>query len=346
MTLKKSAWGTAKTGETVWRYTLSNKNGMSVELCNIGASILRLLVPAKDGRTVDVALGYDSLEEYEHNGANFGCVVGRYGNRIKGGQFSFYGKTCQLEQNEGNNHLHGASGGYAFRYWDCVNEAEDHVSFRLLSPDGDGGYPGNLTALVTYTLSGGNALTLSYRASTDTAAFCNLTNHNYFNLSGAGNGTVLDHEVMIHADAVTEIDKESIPTGRLLPVKDTALDFHTPKAIGRDIESDWEQMTWPGGYDHNYILKKDGAPAASVYAPETGIVMEVETNCPGMQFYTGNGLGGSGYKDGKAYEKRGGFCMETQFYPDSINRPEFPSCEVTKDAPQKLYTTYRFFTRG
>ncbi len=346
MSLKKTIWGTTKNGETVYRFQLSNENGMTLEVCNIGCSILSIIVPDRDGAPTNVALGFPTLAEYETNRASFGCVVGRYGNRIRGGRFSFGGKEYQLEQNEGNNHLHGASGGYAFRYFSCAGEGEDHVTFRLESPDGDGGYPGNLTVLVEYRLLRDNSFTISYRASTDTASFCNLTNHNYFNLAGEGNGNVLDHEMRIAADAFTEIDAEFIPTGKLVPVRGTALDFNTSKPIGRDIGSDWDQMVMAGGYDHNYVLRADASPKAAACCPRTGIQMEMETDSPGVQFYTANGLDGSiTGSSGKPYEKHGGFCLETQFFPDSINQPSFPSCLVTKEAPQSFSTTYRFSVR-
>lgn len=346
MSLQKTLWGTTESGQEVYRYLLSNKNGMQVELTNIGCSILSIMVPDRDGKLIDVALGFDTIGEYENNSANFGCVVGRYGNRIRGGQFSFGGRTWQLEQNEGNNHLHGASGGYAFRYWPVSEEGDDHLTFRLESPDGDGGYPGDLTALVTYSLSEDNGLTLSYRVTTSSETVCNLTNHNYFNLSGAGNGDVLDHELMIQADSITEIDKEFIPTGVLLPVKDTALDFNTPKAIGRDIHSSMEQMVLAGGYDHNFVFRKTEGPNASAYAPKTGILMEVFTNSPGVQLYTANFMDGTTVgKNGVKYPKHGGFCLETQLFPDSVNQPSFPSCVVTKDSPQDFHTTYRFSIR-
>lgn len=345
MNLIKILWGTARTGEPVYRYHLSNSHGMSVDLCNIGCSILRLLVPDKYGTPTDVSLGYQTLTEYEHNSSNFGCIVGRYGNRIRKGQFSFHGKSYQLETNDRGNHLHGASDGFAYRFWTCTDEADDHVTFRLESPDGDGGYPGSLTAEVTYRLSEDNALTLSYHAETKTAAFCNLTNHNYFNLSGAGNDTVLDHEVMISSDSYTETEPDSIPTGRILPVDGTPLDFRKPKPIGQDIHASWDPLIWAGGYDHNFVLTPGIQPAASVYAPKTGIFMEVLTTSPGMQFYTGNGLNDPNRKDGKSYMRFGGFCMETQFYPDSINHPEFPSCELTAGHPQESQTTYRFSCR-
>ena len=343
MSLKKTNWGTTKTGNDVYRFCLSNKNGMSLEVCNIGCSILSITVPDQNGRPVDVALGFSTLPEYETNRASFGCVVGRYGNRIRRGHFSFMGKEYQLELNEGKNHLHGASGGYAFRYFDCADESADHVTFRLESPDGDGGYPGGLTALVTYSLSEDNAFTISYRITTDSVSFCNLTNHNYFNLSGEGEGDVLDHEIMIAADAFTEIDREFIPTGALPPVAGTALDFTSYKPIGRDIGSDWDQIVMAGGYDHNFVLKKDAAPKVSVRSPKTGIQMDMDTNCPGVQFYTANGLDGSiTGKSGRPYGKHGGFCLETQFFPDSVNQPSFPSCTVSKDSPMELFTTYRF----
>lgn len=342
MKIEKKVWGTAKTGETVYRYTLFNENGMSAELCNIGCSILSLTLPDKDKAPTDVALGYETLGDYERNPASFGCVIGRYGNRICGGRFAFAGRTWQLEQNEGNNHLHGASGAYGRRFWPVTEESEDALTFCLKSPDGDGGYPGDLTACVTYRLSEDNGLSISYHITTETEAFCNLTNHCYFNLSGHADGSVLEHEVFIAADAITEVNAESIPTGVLLPIGGTAFDFNRPKPIGRDIDAGHPQLAFGGGYDHNYVLKT--APvSASAYSPKSGILMEVFTNSPGLQFYTANGLEEhEAGKGGAKYGRRSAFCMETQFFPDSINHPSFPSCLVTKDAPQDFCTTYRF----
>lgn len=346
MKLEKKLWGTTKTGESVYRYTLSNEKGMSAEICNIGCSILSLTVPDKEGKPTDVALGYETLGDYEKNPASFGCVVGRYGNRIKGGRFQFAGKTWQLEQNEGKNHLHGASGAYGRRFWPVSEESEDALTFCLKSPDGDGGYPGDLTSRVTYRISEDNELSISYHITTETEAFCNLTNHCYFNLSGHDAGTALDHEVFIGADAITEVDAESIPTGVLLPIGGTDFDFNTPKAIGKDIGGSHPQLAFGGGYDHNYVLKKTDGVCASAYSPKSGIFMEVFTNSPGLQFYTANSLEErEAGKHGVHYGHRSAFCMETQFFPDSINQPAFPSCAVTRDAPLKLRTTYRFSTK-
>lgn len=345
MKTQKILWGTTKKGEDIYRYRISNESGMSVELCNLGASILSIVVPDRDGHPVDVALGYDSLHNYETNADNFGCIVGRYGNRIAGGRFTFRGISYQLEQNERGNHLHGASDGYGHRIWECISEEENRITFRMESPDGDGGYPGDLTALVTYHLSDHNTLTISYHNTTETEAFCNLTNHTYFNLSGAGNGNVLDHTMRICADSITDVDEASIPTGAFLSVKGTAFDFNCPKTIGEDLTSDSRYLRWTSGYDHNYVLRENEPVSVSVSSPRTGIVMEISTNSPGMQFYAGNFLGGTPGKDGASYEKHGGFCLETQFFPDSVNHSNFPSCVLTKDAPQDFYTNYRFLVK-
>ncbi|MCI8274747.1 MAG: galactose mutarotase [Lachnospiraceae bacterium] len=343
MKLEKKAWGTAKTGETVYRYTLSNRNGMSVSVCNVGCSILSIIVPDRNGAFTDVALAYETCGDYNRNPASFGCVVGRYGNRIKGGCFRFAGKTWQLEQNEGKNHLHGASGAYGRRFWPVAEESEEALTFCLKSPDGDGGYPGDLTSRVTYRISEDNELSISYHITTETEAFCNLTNHCYFNLSGHDAGTILDHEVFIGADAITEVNEESIPTGVLLPIGGTDFDFNTPKAIGRDIGGSHPQLAFGGGYDHNYVLNKTDGVNASAYSPKSGIFMEVSTNSPGLQFYTANSLEEhEAGKGGAHYGNRSGFCMETQFFPDSVNQPAFPSCVVTKEAPLDLHTAYRF----
>ena len=346
MKLKKTVWGTTKNGETVYRYGLSNEKGMAVELCNLGCSILSITVPDKNGTPTDVALAYETCGDYERNPVSFGCVVGRYGNRIKGGRFQFAGRTWQLEQNEGKNHLHGASGAYGRRFWPVSEESEDALTFCLESPDGDGGYPGSLTARITYRLSEDNELSISYHVTTETQAFCNLTNHCYFNLSGHAAGDVLDHQVFIGADAITEVDAESIPTGVLLPIGGTDFDFNKPKAIGQDIGGSHPQLAFGGGYDHNYVLKETGGPCASAYSPKSGIFMEVFTNSPGLQFYTSNSLEEhEAGKNGAQYGNRSGFCMETQFFPDSINHPEFPSCTLTREAPLNLRTVYRFSTK-
>lgn len=343
MKITTKEFGITKTGEAVTRFSLSNKNNMQVDICNIGCSIISVLVPDKNGELRDVALGFDTSEEYEENPTCFGCVVGRVGNRIKDGAFTLNGITYQLEKNDGNNHLHGGSHNFAKKYWTCTHAGEDSLDFRLESPDGEGGYPGNIVATISYTLSDDNALTASYHVTSPDMSICNLTNHSYFNLSGTGNPSIRDHMAMIRSDYITESDSELIPTGKLLPVENTPFDFRQEKAIGQDIDDSHPQIVNGWGYDHNYVLSEGEGPDVSVRSPLTGICMQVYTNSPGMQFYTANHMDGSVRgKNGVYHPQRSGFCVETQLFPDGINHPEFPSCVVTPAQPQDFYTTYQF----
>ncbi|WP_343210112.1 aldose epimerase family protein [Anaerolentibacter hominis] len=346
MQFKKEPFGKTAEGKQVYLYTITNNHQMTVTLCNIGCAVVSILVPDKDGIIQDVALGFDTADEYVHSPTCFGVVVGRYGNRIHRGEFQWNGNTISLEKNDGSNHLHGGSNGYAYRYWDCVEEKEDGVVFRLFSPDGDSGYPGDLTATVSYTLTEENELVLDYHTETTNETICNLTNHSYFNLNGAGSDTICNHIMKINADAITEVDSEFIPTGTLLPVAGTPLDFTSEKEVGKDIDDPYPQIQMAGGFDHNYVLNQNEEPAAVVYSPVTGIQWSVTTTSPGVQFYSGNFLNGTAKgKNGYYHPRRSGLCLETQLYPDSINQPAFPSCVVTKDSPQNFKTVWKFSIR-
>ena len=343
MEITKKAWGQAQDGQTIFRYSLTNRSGMQVDCCNIGCSIISVTVPDRNGTGRDVVLGYDTAAEYLANDSYFGSIVGRFGNRIARGRFALNGRTYQLETNDRGNHLHGGCGAYSRRYWTCVEEGPKGLSFCLETPDGFHGYPGDLKSLVSYSLGEDNSLTITYDNTTSQATIANLTNHSYFNLTGDPAKKIHDHTVYIASDYITPTDPDSIPTGELMPVAGTAFDFNSLKPVGQDIDDGIDQLIWAGGYDHNYVLKNGNGVKASAYCAETGILMEIFTDSPGMQFYTSNSLGENVTgKGGIAPGRRSGLCFETQLWPDSINHPNFPSCVVTKSRPQHFTTTFKF----
>jgi aldose 1-epimerase len=335
-------------------YTLRNRAGMTVKVTNYGAIVTSILVPDRDGKLSDVALGYDRVEDYMNavDKPYFGAVVGRYGNRIAGGQFTLDGETYELAVNNGENHLHGGIIGFDKVVWDAnpiVGEGWAGLELTYLAKDKEEGYPGNLQVKVTYKLTNSNELIVTYEATTDKATPVNLTQHTYFNLKGEGNGTILDHELMLNARQFTPVDEGLIPTGELRDVAGTPFDFTTSKPIGRDIGQEDEQLRFGLGYDHNFVLDKGDKQgemtlAARVYEPTTGRVLEVHTTEPGIQFYCGNFLDGRlKGKSGQTYVHRGGFCLETQHYPNSPNQPDFPSTILRPD--EKYATTTKFTFR-
>ncbi len=348
MEIEKHAFGKMANGTPVELYTLTNANGLEAKITNYGGIVVSLLVPDRDGKLGDVVLGYETLEEYIENNPYFGTLVGRYGNRIARGKFTLEGIEYTLAQNDGENHLHGGLKGFDKVVWkaDAVR-GKNSVGLKLtyLSKDGEEGYPGNLSVTVVYTLTNDNELKIEYTAVTDKVTIVNLIHHGYFNLAGAGLGDILGHELMIKADRFTPVDKGLIPTGELRSVKGTPMDFTRAVAIGARIDQAAEQLVLGGGYDHNWVLNNgDGslALAAKVYEPTTGRVMEVYTTEPGIQFYSGNFLDGSiTGKGGKVYEYRYGFCLETQHFPDSPNKPDFPSTVLK---PGETYTTTTIYT--
>ncbi len=349
MTISEKPFGTLSDGKSANIYTLTNTRGMSVKITNYGATVVSIVVPDKSGNPADVALGYDTLEDYVDGTSYFGCVVGRYGNRIAQGKFTLDGKEYTLARNNGENHLHGGIVGFNKKLWDAEELREnDAVGLVLtyLSPDGEEGYPGNLSITVTYRLTDENELRIDYSAVTDKPTVVNLTNHSYFNLKGAGNGDILNHEMMLNADRFTPVDEGLIPTGELMSVEGTPMDFRKATPIGARIEQDYQQLIYGLGYDHNWVLNKQDAElslAARVREPESGRVMEVHTTQPGVQFYTGNFLDGSAIgKGGKPYLKRYGFCLETQHFPDSPNKPEFPTVVLNPGEEYASTTIYRF----
>jgi aldose 1-epimerase len=339
-------------GKPVSLYTLTNAHGMVVKITNYGCIITEIHVPDKAGTMADVALGFDNLEGYLGKSPFFGAVAGRVANRIAKGKFSLDGKDYTLAVNNGPNALHGGNKGFDKRVWDFRPGEQapgfPGVDFHYRSPDGEEGYPGNLDAYVSYHLTDDNALQIQYFATTDKATPINLTNHCYFNLAGQGNGTILDHIMDIEADQYTPVDDTLIPTGELKSVKGTPFDFTKPTAIGARIKQVGGN---PVGYDHNYVLRQPrgdaNKPALAVRArdPKSGRVMEMFTTEPGVQFYTGNFLDGTvAGKGGVKYPQYGGFCLEAQHFPDSINHPNFPSVVLRPGKDYQQMTVYKFST--
>jgi aldose 1-epimerase len=350
--MKKEPFGTADDGTPVSLYTLKNSKGMEARITNYGGILVSLLVPDKNGRVDDVVLGYDSLSNYIKSSPYFGCLVGRYGNRIAKGKFTLDGKEYTLAVNNGANTLHGGLKGFDKVVWDAKEQQGKRglsLVLKYLSKDGEEGYPGNLHVKVTYTLTENNELKIDYTATTDKATVVNLTHHSYFNLAGAGKGDILKHELMINAKKFTPIDEGLIPTGELKSVAGTPFDFTTPAEIGARINAADEQLKFGKGYDHNFVLDKKGkglSLAARVEEKRTGRVMEVLTTEPGMQFYSGNFLDSTNIgKGGVPYKFRYGFCLETQHFPDSPNKPDFPTTELKPGKTYSTNTVYRFLVK-
>jgi len=341
-------FGRMPDGTNVNAYELTNTNGLRAKVMDYGAILVSLEVPDRDGKSGDIALGFDDLDSYLKRNPMFGTTVGRYANRIEGAKFTLDGVEHKLTANSGKNHIHGGRAGRFDKVvWNSrlfKNDEGVGVRFTYLSKDGDEGFPGNLNCTVTYTLTNHNELKISYEATTDKPTIVNLTNHSYFNLGGAGSRDVLAHEVMINADFYTPGDKALIPTGEIHSVKGTPLDFTEPKTIGARIEL----LTQTRGYDHNYVLKNsDGSLvlAARACEPTSGRVMTVHTTEPGMQFYTANGMRGVKGKGGKTYDRHYGFCLETQHFPDSPNKPHFPSTVLRPGEKYSTVTVFTFSTR-
>jgi aldose 1-epimerase len=336
-------------GANVEIYTLTNANGMEARITNYGATLVSLKVPDRNGVLTDVVFGFDTVDGYTQTPAPpyFGATIGRYGNRIGGAKFSLDGKTYALDKNDGANSLHGGKHGFDKVIWTAKPSADGQaISFAYVSKDGEGGYPGNLTATVSYTLSPANEIGIHYTAATDQDTVVNLTNHSYFNLSGPASGEILDHLLTLNADRFTPVDSGLIPTGELRQVDGTPFDFRQPHAIGERINSDDEQIKLGRGYDHNWVLNRSGKGlelAARVLDPKSGRVLEVRTTEPAIQFYTGNFLDGTFKgKGGVAYRHRGALCLETQHYPDSPNHPDFPSTELKPGHTYETATVFRF----
>jgi aldose 1-epimerase len=342
-------YGYLADGTEVTLVTLRNAEGIEVDVIDYGGIITRLVTPDANGQLGDIVLGLDSLEEYVASNPYFGALIGRYGNRIGKGRFTLDGETFQLDVNDGENHLHGGSEGFDKRVWQMqpfVTEHSAGVQLRLTSPDGDQGYPGKLQALVTYELTNGNELDMTFEAVTDKPTIVNMTQHSYFNL--AGEGDILGHRLVIPADRFTPVDEGLIPTGELRAVAGGPFDFRQAKEIGRDIGVDNEQLELGLGYDHNFVLKDRADDelvlAARVTEPTSGRVLEVLTVEPGVQFYSGNFLDGSLDGKGKVHAHRSGFCLEPQHFPDSPNKPDFPPVTLRPGETYQTRIVYRFST--
>lgn len=345
--MRKIDFNTRVNNKEIQLFTLTNHNGLTVEITNYGGKVVSIIVPDKNGEFKDVVLGYENIDEYISGNPYFGALVGRYANRIQKGKFSLLGKEYQLARNNGENHLHGGIVGYNDVVWDTnFDKDKSKLVLTYLSKDGEENYPGNVSLKVIYTLSEDNELKISYDATTDQTTIINLTHHSFFNLKGEGNGDILDHELYINADAFTPTNADSIPTGEIKNVEGSPMDFREVTAIGKRIENKDEQLQFGNGYDHNWILKNDNKSivlAASVYEPESGRFMEVWTDQPGMQFYTGNFLDGSDVgKGGNKYQRRSAFCLETQHFPDSPNQLHFPSTILEPNENYSYTCTYKF----
>ena len=342
----KHSFGKAPDGTAVVIYTIKN-GAMEAKITNYGGIVTSLKVPDRHGKMADVVLGYDALDGYIAKSPFFGALIGRYGNRIGGAKFVLDGKTYSTPKNDGANTLHGGDKGFDKAVWKA-KEIPHGVELTLISPDGDEGFPGTLTTVVRYTLVGKD-LKIEYSATTDKDTVVNLTNHSYFNLKGQGEGDILKHELKLNAGRYTPVDGNLIPTGELAPVAGTPFDFGKLTAIGARIDSDNDQIKKGKGYDHNWVLDSGGgklAEAAEVYEPTTGRVMQVWTDQPGVQFYTGNFLDGTiTGKGGKVYQHRAALCLETQHFPDSPNHPKFPSTELKPGQKYHTVTIYRFSAR-
>lgn len=352
MSITKRFYGKTKEGVGVDLFTLSNSKGMVAEIINYGGIIVSLLVPDSNGRVDDVVLGYDKLEDYMKKGPYFGALIGRHANRIENAVFQLNGIEYKVAKNDGENHLHGGLVGFDKVLWQAEIIMKNEYECLMLSytsKDGEENYPGKLDVKVIYTLTEDNALVLDYSAVTDKDTVVNLTNHSYFNLSGHASGDILKHEVMINADAFTVVDKYSIPTGEIRAVKDTPMNFTSLTPIEKGIYSEYEQIVFGGGYDHNWVLNVSGTSpekAAEVYDASSGRVMEVYTTKPGIQLYTGNML--EGPEIGKAaaiYKKRSGLCLETQYFPNALKHKHFPTPILKVGGQYKHITIYKFFNK-
>ncbi|EAR01761.1 aldose epimerase family protein [Maribacter sp. HTCC2170] len=331
-------------------YVLKNKNGVEATFSNYGQRLITLLTPDKNGKMEDIVLGYSTLDKYqEGNGGYFGSVIGRYGNRIAKGKFKIDGIEYELAQNNNGNHLHGGLKGFESVVWNVDSVSQNFIRFKRTSPDMEEGYPGNLKVSVDYTLTDDNELRIEYAATTDKKTHVNLTHHSFFNLKGEGNGSINNHILQINASSITAVDKGLIPTGELMSVAGTPFDFNTPKTIQSGLDKEHEQLNLGGGYDHNFVLdqsKKNNEGlliAAKVHEPESGRIIEVFTSEPGIQFYGGNFMDGKTIgKNGGSYDYRGAICLETQHFPDSPNKNNFPSTLLEPGEVYSSICVYKF----
>lgn len=347
----RSAFQSTIDGKQTDLYILKNANGMTAAITNYGGRLVSLLVPDSSGKMVDVIVGFDSVSTFKNSSEPyFGATIGRYGNRIAKGKFTLDGKEYTLATNNGSNHLHGGKKGFQDVVWDAKQVGDSVLELSYLSKDMEEGYPGNLTVKVIYNLNSNNELKIDYNATTDKKTVVNLTNHAFFNLNGYNAGTINNHILQINADRYTPVDSTLIPTGKLEPVENTAFDFRQPTAIATNLAKEGEQIKNGNGFDHNYVLNEPGTDgmhkAATIQGDKTGIVMEVITQEPGLQFYGGNFMQSKNkMKGGIADEFRTAFCLETQHFPDSPNQPSFPSTVLEPGKTYQTTSIYRFSTK-
>lgn len=345
MGIEKSLFGTMEDGTKIHLYSMKNSKGMEAQVIDYGAILVRLFVPDKTGKADDVILGYDKLEGYYVNAANHGATIGPNANRIANATFTLEGVKYQLPVNDGPNNLHSdLNAGYHKKVWKAT-EGDNAVTFELEGPDGEMGFPGNKKIAVTYTLTEENELKIHYHATSDKNTIINLTNHTYFNLAGHDAGNICDHILTLNAANYTPVVAGAIPTGEIAPVAGTPMDFTKPKRIGDEIDADFEQLKLTGGYDHNWVLDGEEGTMrliAVVEEPTSGRKMKTYTDLPGVQFYAGNSQINETGKDGAAYSRRTGLCLETQYYPDTANEPAFPSAVFGPDREYDTTTIYQF----
>lgn len=339
----RQSFGCTADGKKASLFILKNSKGTQAILTDYGASLVRFLIRDKNGIQQDVVLGYDDVSGYEKGTSFIGSTVGRFANRIGGGRFMIGEETFALTRNDGPNALHGGRDFYGKRIWDTMDETDHSVRFRLCSPDGDQGFPGNLRITVSYTLRDDDALMIEYKAKSDKDTPLNLTNHSYFNLGGHSSGSILSQIAVIHADQITEVDSALLPNGKFVPVEGTPMDFRKGKSFGKDIDADYAPLKMGKGYDHNFVISGSGyREAASLFCPETGIGMKVYTDLPGMQVYTGNQLEHELGKEGAVYRFRNAVCFETQFFPDAINKDSFQGGMIKAGEIFRSRTCYAF----
>lgn len=348
MSVERQNFGRTKDGREISLYTVKNTNGTTMKVTDFGAILVSVLVKNKEGNYTDVVLGYDNGEAYQVNAPHFGSTIGRNGNRIDQASFVLNGKKVQLTANENENNLHSGPDGFEFMMWEA-QPFEHGVAFHHSSPDGEQGFPGNFEITVTYTLTEEDSIDIHYEGTCDQDTVANMTNHSYFNLGGDDSGVVYDQVVQLHASHYTPvIDSKSIPTGEIAPVAGTPMDFTEGKAIGKEIEADFEQLKLTGGYDHNFVLDKEEGTMdwmAKVYCEKTGIQMEAFTDCPAVQFYTGNFIESENGKNGVIYKKRNGFCLESQYCPNAVNDPNFAKPFLKAGEKYDSRTVFKFSVR-
>lgn len=352
MSVSEKKFGELSTGEEVFIYRLENKKGAYAEVTQFGAILVKLCVPDRHGKLTDVVLGYDDPSSYETNGCFFGATIGRSGNRIAGAKFSILGKEVLLSKNENDNNLHSGPDGFEKKVWSVSEMVQDKnsVTFSRISPDGENGFPGEFRVSVKYEFTEENELKIFYNGVSDKDTVANMTNHSYFNLAGEGSGDVLDQCLCIRAHYYNPVcDEHSIPTGENEAVEGTPMDFLKMKPIGQDIKSDFLQLQYTGGYDHNFVTD-NYAPGnvrliAEAYCPKSGILMEASSDCPGVQFYAGNFIEGKHGKNGHVYGKRNGFCLETQVEPNAVNEENFHSPILEAGERYSSMTSYRFYVK-